>query len=34
MLISRMVLHAGTFYRYNNVIYTSFDQIFKDYTGC
>ena len=21
----------GTFYRYNNVIYTSFDQIFKDY---
>ena len=25
--------NAGTFYRYNNVIYTSFDQIFKDYTG-
>ena len=23
--------NAGTFYRYNNVIYTSFDQIFKDY---
>ena len=25
--------YAGTFYRYNNVIYTSFDQIFKDYEG-
>lgn len=25
--------NAGTFYRYNNVIYTSFDQIFKDYAG-
>ena len=25
--------NAGTFYRYNNVIYTSFAQIFKDYTG-
>ena len=25
--------NAGTFYRYNKVIYTSFDQIFKDYTG-
>ena len=24
--------NAGTFYRYNNVIYTSFAQIFKDYT--
>ena len=23
----------GTFYRYNNVIYTSFAQIFEDYTG-
>ena len=23
--------NKGTFYRYNNVIYTSFDQIFKDY---
>lgn len=23
--------NAGTFYRYNNVIYTSFDQIFEDY---
>ena len=23
--------NAGTFYRYNNVIYTSFDQIIKDY---
>lgn len=23
--------YAGTFYRYNNVIYTSFDQIIKDY---
>lgn len=23
----------GTFYRYNNVIYTSLDQIFNDYTG-
>lgn len=23
--------NAGTFYRYNNVIYTSFDQIYKDY---
>lgn len=23
----------GTFYRYNNVIYTSFAQIFKDYEG-
>lgn len=23
----------GTFYRYNNVIYTSFEQIFKDYEG-
>ena len=23
--------NAGTFYRYNNVIYTSFDQILKDY---
>ena len=26
-------VNAGTFYRYNNVIYTSFAQIFKDYTG-
>lgn len=25
--------NAGTFYRYNNVIYTSFAQIFKDYEG-
>ena len=25
--------NAGTFYRYNNVIYTSFDQIFEDYKG-
>lgn len=25
--------NAGTFYRYNNVIYTSLDQIFNDYTG-
>lgn len=25
--------YAGTFYRYNNVIYTSFAQIFKDYEG-
>lgn len=25
--------NAGTFYRYNNVIYTSFAQIFKDYAG-
>lgn len=25
--------YAGTFYRYNNVIYTSFKQIFKDYEG-
>lgn len=25
--------YAGTFYRYNNVIYTSFDQIFEDYKG-
>lgn len=25
--------NAGTFYRYNNVIYTSFKQIFKDYEG-
>lgn len=24
-------VNAGTFYRYNNVIYTSFDQIFEDY---
>ena len=26
-------VNAGTFYRYNNVIYTSFDQIFEDYKG-
>lgn len=25
--------YKGTFYRYNNVIYTSFEQIFKDYEG-
>ena len=25
--------NEGTFYRYNNVIYTSFKQIFKDYEG-
>ena len=25
--------NAGTFYRYNNVLYTSFAQIFKDYEG-
>lgn len=25
--------NVGTFYRYNNVIYTSFAQIFKDYEG-
>ena len=25
--------NKGTFYRYNNVIYTSFDQIFEDYKG-
>lgn len=25
--------YAGTFYRYNNVIYASFAQIFKDYEG-
>lgn len=24
-------VNAGTFYRYNNVIYTSFDKIFEDY---
>ena len=26
-------VNAGTFYRYNNVIYTSFNQIFEDYKG-
>ena len=26
-------VNAGTFYRYNNVIYTSFGQIFEDYKG-
>ena len=26
-------VNAGTFSRYNNVIYTSFDQIFEDYKG-